>query len=295
MNIKQLEAFVRIVEHGSFAAAANSLHTTQSTVSARIKELEKYVGVDLFDRTYHRARLTAKGHELLPFAKQLVDFASSLDHQIGDPKALSGVVRLGVVGVVSNTWLPKLIAGLRERYPRLSVRIDMSLTRTLVERVREGQLDLAIIAGPMSDPGFRSESLGYDEFVWMASPKLAIPRSTLTPQELQRWPVLSLSEDSAHYPVIERWFREGGAVFRNAASCNNMNVVAALTVAGLGLSLLPRHCYKREIAAKQLRVLRTTPAIPRVEFRLISRSDRTQPLVASISELAKAVSELAQR
>jgi DNA-binding transcriptional LysR family regulator len=171
----------------------------------------------------------------------------------------------------------------------------MSLTRALVERIRDGRLDLAIIAGQLSEPGFRAESLGYDEFVWMAGPKLKVPRKTLGPKELQRWPVLSLSEDSFHYPVIERWVRDGGAFFKAAASCNNMNVVAELTAQGLGVSLLPRHCYRAEVAGRRLVVLKTAPAIPRVEFSLIHRVDRPHPLIPPIAEMAKAASELAHR
>ena len=115
MNIRQLETFVRIVEHGSFANAARALNTTQSTVSARVKELERYIGADLFDRSRHRAALTPRGHELFAFARQLVEFAASLTTQFRDPAAVTGVLRLGVVGVVANTWLPKLVAALRGR------------------------------------------------------------------------------------------------------------------------------------------------------------------------------------
>jgi DNA-binding transcriptional LysR family regulator len=63
MNIKQIETFVRIVELGSFSAAAEALYASQSTVSARIKDLERYLGAELFDRSFHRAQLTPKGHE----------------------------------------------------------------------------------------------------------------------------------------------------------------------------------------------------------------------------------------
>ena len=293
MNIKQLETFVRIVEHGSFANAAKALNTTQSTVSARVKELERSIGADLFDRSFHRAALTPRGHELFSHAKQLVDFASSLTVQFRDPAAITGVLRMGVVGVVANTWLPRLIAAMRARYPGVTLKLDMSLTRTLVERLRDGRLDLAIIAGQLTEPGFRADSLGHDEFVWMASPALKVPRRTLGPKDLQRWPVLSLSEDSFHYPVIERWFREGGAFFKAAASCNNMNVVAELTAAGLGVSLLPRHCFRAELAARRLVVVKTAPAIPRVEFSLIHRIDRPHPLIPPIAALAKKASDLA--
>ena len=292
MNIKQLQTFVRIVEHGSFANAAKALDTTQSTVSARVKELERYIGADLFDRSHHRAVLTPRGHELFSFAKQLVDFANSLTVQFRDPAAVTGVLRVGVVGVVANTWLPRLVAALRERYPGITLRLDMSLTRVLVERLREGRLDLAIIAGQLSEPGFLAEPLGHDDFVWMASPSLGIPRKALGPRELQRWPILSLSEDSFHYPVVERWFRDAGAMFRAAASCNNMNVVADLTASGLGVSLLPRACYRADIAAKRLVVLNTAPPIPRVPFSLIHRVDRPHALTAAIATMANKVSEL---
>jgi DNA-binding transcriptional LysR family regulator len=292
MNIKQLQTFVRIVEHGSFAGAARALHTTQSTVSARVKELERFIGADLFDRSFHRAALTPRGRELFSFAKQLVDFAASLTVQFRDPAAVTGLLRVGVVGVVANTWLPKLVEAMRERFPAITLRLDMALTHALVERLREGHLDLAIIAGQLAEPGMASESLGFDEFVWMASPALRIPRTPLGPRELQQWPVLSLSEDSFHYPVIERWFREGGAIFRCAASCNNMDVIASLTAAGLGVSLLPRRCYRGEIKARRLVVLNTRPAIPRVEFSVIHRLDRPHPLLAPVAALAKGVSDL---
>jgi DNA-binding transcriptional LysR family regulator len=170
----------------------------------------------------------------------------------------------------------------------------MSLTRALVERLRDGRLDLAIIAGELTEPGFRAEPLGHDEFAWMASPRLKVPRRVLRPADLQRWPILSLSEDSFHYPVLERWFREAGAFYRSAASCNNMDVIASLTAAGLGVSLLPRACYRAELSARRLVVLRTAPPIPRVPFSLIHRVDRPHPLGAPIAALAKQVSELAR-
>ncbi len=174
MNIKQIETFVRIVELGSFSAAAEALFASQSTVSARIKDLERYLGAELFDRSFHRAKLTPKGHELFDHARQLVEFTTSLTRQLRDPQAMTGVVHIGVVGVVANTWLPALVNRLRQRYPGVGLRIDASLTRLLMERLREGRLDLAIVAGAITDPSLHSEVLGYDEFVWMASPALSI-------------------------------------------------------------------------------------------------------------------------
>ena len=99
MNIKQLETFVWIVRLGSFAAAADRLYTTQSAVSMRIRELEQDIGIGLFDRTHHKARLTAKGKELLGYAEQLITLESEIRHRIGDPKTLAGVARVGVAEI----------------------------------------------------------------------------------------------------------------------------------------------------------------------------------------------------
>lgn len=299
MNIKQIETFVRIVELGSFQAAATVLFASPSTVSARIKELERYIGIELFDRSFHRAQLTPKGHEFYAHARQLVAFTTSLSGQIRSPLAMTGLVRLGVVGVVANTWLPALVGSLREAYPMVTLRIDVNLTRWLMERLAEGKLDLAIVAGPVSDPELHCEVLGYDQFVWMAAGAMSAPGEAppdgiepLTPQALARHPVLSLTEESHHYPVVRNWFREGGVNLNPAASCNNMNVLAALTMQGLGVSLLPRHGYRKALAAGRLRELATTPPLPQVGFSMVYRKERIPALADALVRLARAASGL---
>lgn len=292
MNIKQIETFVRIVELGSFSAAAEALYASQSTVSARIKDLERHLGAELFDRSFHRAQLTPKGHELYEHACRLVEFTASLTQQIRDPQAVVGRVHLGVVGVVANTWLPALVSRLRARYPQVALRLDASLTRVLLERLREGKLDVAIVAGAVTDPALHDAPLGHDEFAWMAGPTLELPAGILGPAEIARWPVLMLTEESHHYPVVRQWFRAAGVAFRAATASNNMNLLAALTMQGLGVSLLPRHCYRAEIAAGRLRVIDTAPALPRVPFSLVYRSDRAPPLAEAIAEAALAASDL---
>lgn len=292
MNIKQIETFVRIVETGSFGAAADALHASQSTVSARIKDLERSLGVELFDRQFHRAQLTEKGRELFELAQQLVAFTVSLTQRIGDPSALGGTLRLGVVGLVANTWLPALVAALREARPRLALQIEVGLTRVLMEQLKEARIDMAIVAGPLAEAGLHAEPLGFDDFVWMAGPALATPATPLGPADIARWPVLALPEDSHHHPVVKQWFRAAGVNMKPAVSCNNMNVLARLTAQGQGVSLLPRRAYAAEIAAGRLVVLDTRPAMARVGFALVYRAERVPALAEVVAQTARAVSDL---
>lgn len=160
MHIKQLESFVCIVEQGSFAAAADTLFTTQSTISARIHELEKHLGVPLFDRSQHRARLTPKGEELLPYARHMTQLTREVTQRISDPSSLGGVVRVGVVGLVAIALLPGLVAEVRRRYPRVNLQIHMYLTRVLFNKLHNGEIDLAFVISPVTEsnvlnrPGF---------------------------------------------------------------------------------------------------------------------------------------------
>lgn len=287
MNIKQLESFVTIIERGSFAAAADSLLTTQSTISARIQELERHFGVPLFDRTRHRARLTPKGEELLPYARQVVQLSQQATERISDPQSIAGVLRVGVVGLIAMTVLPRLVTEIRTRYPNVTLRLEAYLTRVLFEKLDDGELDMAFVTAPVTEPDLASVSIGFDDFVWLASPALGLPDGPLSPKDLERWPVLGFPPESHHYPVIHKWFNDNGAFYTPTISCNNMAILADLTAAGAGLALLPRSCYQPMIDDGRLRIVNTAPPIPQVEFVAVYKRDvLAHPLVDTVANLA---------
>ncbi len=124
MKLQQIETFFWTVNLGSFAAAAERLHATQSTVSMRIRELERTLGVDLFDRSQRSARLTPKGRELMEYAGRLLDLTGEIEHRIAAPQSIVGYVRLGVAEVVSTTWLPRLIELISRSYPGVRLEIE---------------------------------------------------------------------------------------------------------------------------------------------------------------------------
>lgn len=295
MNIKQIETFVRIVELGSFQAAATHLHASPSTISARIKELERFIGEDLFDRSFHRAQLTPKGRDFFESASQLVEFTRSLSNQIRVATATRGHIRLGVVGVVANTWLPALVESIRSQYLNVTVTLDVALTRALIDRLAEGRIDMAIVAGHIEDPKLSCQALGYDEFVWMTSPVGRPHRDgVVSPQALTEIPILAFSEESHHYPIVRQWFRDAGAEVRPVVACNNMSVLANLAIRGLGVCLLPRHGYRAEIDSGALVAMETNPSMPPVPFSLVYRKNRRPMLADQILALCLAVSDLPQ-
>src|SRR5262249_19451189 len=195
MNLKQLETFFWAAKLGSFSAAADRLNATQSTVSMRIQDLERDFGLTLFDRAQRTARVTDQGRAFLRYAEEVLRLASEMREQLADGATMPGVLRIGVVEMVSVTWLPRFVKAIHQRYPKIAIDIDEALTQDLVEDLNHGNLDLILAAGRVPGYSFSPVSLGLVEFAWMASPSLGVPDKKLTPRELQDWPVIALSRE----------------------------------------------------------------------------------------------------
>jgi DNA-binding transcriptional LysR family regulator len=287
MTLKQLHTFYWVWRLGGFAAAAEHLRTTQSAVSMRIQDLERSLGVALFDRSQRSARLTAKGQELVKHAEQLITLATQIQHRIADPQVFSGTVRLGVTEFVAVTWLPRLVSAINENYPSVVLELDVDLTLNQLTKLQSGGLDLVILPGPIEEPGLENVPLGTVEFAWMASPKLGVPRVKMTPRDLHAWPLLTLTRDSNLHALLGTWFEKNDATFRSVYVCNSIGVLAALTISGLGVSFLPRQHFAHEVQAGRLQVLDMTPKLPDLEYFAVFEKRQTQPLSQTIANLAR--------
>lgn len=270
MRVSHFETLTRIVEKGTFAGAAKALNTTQSAVSARVKELERYFGVELFNRSGHRAQLTLKGRELFEMSRDVLQLITSMRARVSDPSALSGCLRLGVVGLVAETWLPAAIERLRIDHPRLDIQIEVALSASLEQALQAGTMDMAILAGyPIADALlFEDVLIGHDAFAWMARPGLLDTDTPVEPSALRELSILAFSRASFHYPVLKAWFNDTGLAFKPALTCNRISVLADLAARGMGVALLPRDHLQPLLDTGRLCLLDVRPGIPPVPFVL---------------------------
>jgi DNA-binding transcriptional LysR family regulator len=294
MNLKQLETLYWVWRLGGFAAAADHLHTTQSAVSMRIQHLELRLGVRLFDRSQRTARLTAKGQELVKCAEQLIKMATDIQHRISDPSALTGTLRLGVTEFVAVTWLPRLASAINEKYPGIVVELDVDLTLNQLQKLQSGDLNLALLPGPIREVGLVNVFLGTVEFVWMASPRLGLPQHRMSPRDFQAWPLLTLARQSNLHKLLGTWFEANDAVARHIDVCNTISVLAALTIAGLGVSFLPREYFAHEVKRGRLQVLEIAPKLPDLEYYAVFDKRQMHPLSQAIADLAQQNSSFAK-
>ena len=144
--------------------------------------------------------------------------------------------------------------------------------------------------GPAQGPGLETASLGFIRYDWMASTTLDIPDRELQPKDLAAWPIITLGHESNLHDVIDIWFRHYGLRPRRIDVCNSLGVVASLTKAGLGISLLPPSILRDERDRGELRLLETAPRLDDLEFQAVYPHNAESPLVKFVTEMARHVS-----
>lgn len=290
MNLRRLETFYWAAKLGSFTAAAEKLNSTPSTVSMRIQELERELGVVLFDRAQRVARPTELGRDLIEYVERVLRSAAEMRERIATTESTTGTLRIGVAEVISITWLPRLISRLHARFPKVQIELEEGLTRDLETKLEQNTLDIILAPGGPSNSRFHVVPLGQVEFAWMASPALGVPARPVTPAELECWPIIALSQESFHDASIERWFRAGGARFVRIGTCNSMGVAASLAMSGLGATLLPVRCYEEALAALRLVRIEAEPSFPPIPFRAMCARPAINHLAEQAADLARETS-----
>ncbi len=285
MNLKQFEAFYWIARLGSFHAAARHLRVAQPSVSARVRELERHLGVPLFDRSGRNARLTPKGRELLHYAEQMLKLAGEVEQQIGSRTALVGRVRFGVTSIPAVTWMPKLLRRMAKAYPGIEVEFTVDSSENMRTQLLRGELDLAFLAGPLSEPSLITEALGKSGQVWLASPSLPLPNRPLGPADLVDVPIITDVRGSFLYGIAREWFRKGGVEPRRHHACSSVTVRLLLAREGIGVSIAPPAVAAREIAEGALRLITADPPLPELDYVIaIAGGARTPPVKALLDQ-----------
>ena len=170
MDIDRARTFLEIVHCGSFLRAADRLHVTQTTVSARIRTLEEELGRQLFVRNRNGAQLTPAGREFERFAQSFVQVWERARHQLALPPGRTGAVALGGELSLWNPLLLDWLVTMRRSRPAIAVRAHVGVPDQLLEQLRTGVLDIAVLYAPTLLPGFRVELLQEEQLVLVRTP-----------------------------------------------------------------------------------------------------------------------------
>lgn len=179
MDIALARTFLAICDHGNFVRASEQLYVTQSTVSARIKQLEDLLGQPVFVRTKAGTQLTAAGVQFRPFAEKLVQTWAQAQQEVGLPDRFTSVLTVGVEFTLWERLLVEWIPWIRRAIPDMALRADVGSSGYLMRQLVEGLFGLVVTYTPQHRSGLVIEKLMEEELVLVsASPKTKGPWET---------------------------------------------------------------------------------------------------------------------
>ena len=172
MTITQLEYVVAIDIHRHFAMAADHCHVTQPTLSMQVNKLEQELGIKIFDRSKLPVVPTEHGKEIIAQAKRILAEVSVIGDIVQNKKGvLKGQLKVGIIPTLAPYLLPLFVKSFAKKYPQVKLIVNELTTDILIERLREGKVDAAILVTPLQEAGFREYVLFYEELLVYVSKK----------------------------------------------------------------------------------------------------------------------------
>jgi DNA-binding transcriptional LysR family regulator len=165
MDVDRIRTFLEIVHSGSFLKASEHLNVTQTTVSARIRTLEQELGRQLFVRNRNGAQLTPSGREFERFAQSFVQVWERARHQLAIPSGRTSMIALGGELSLWNPLLLDWLVWMRTAEPKIAIHAHVGVPDQLLEQLRTGVLDIAVLYAPKLLPGFKVELLLEEQLV----------------------------------------------------------------------------------------------------------------------------------
>ena len=256
MELHQLRYFCAVADSGSFSRAAENCHVSQPSLSQQILKLESELGARLFDRLGRSVRLTEIGKRFLPRARAVLRELEAARGDIIESKdSVSGHVTIGVIPTVAPYFLPPILTAFSKRFAESSVSVIEEITPVLLERLRGGSVDIAVLALPVRGHEFDAIPL-LTEPLFAALPRKhpLSRRTSIALRYLRKEPFLLLRDGHC--------FRENAVAACDRARVSPQVVfesgqfssLLGLVGAGVGVSLVPAMAVDRGSQVRFVRI-----------------------------------------
>ena len=242
MDESQLQAFVAINKHGSFTAAANSLHLTQPAISKRVAALELQLGSPLFDRVGRNARLTDTGHKLLPLAENLLISFSNIRKAADNMKQeIAGSLSLGTSHHIGLHRLPPVLRQYTKLYPDVELALHFVDSEDGVKGVESGLLEMAIITLPTNTPKSLTATRVWDDPLALVVGKMhaLASKDSVDVEELAKHEAILPGVNTYTRTLLEEKLALTGYKLRIGLSTNFLETNKMMASIGLGWTIIP--------------------------------------------------------
>lgn len=272
LDLDQLRTFVAISAAGSFTRAGDVVFKTQSAVSMQMRKLEERIGKTLFVRDGRQSKLSDDGERLLVYARRLVELSYETMAAF-DENRLEGVVRFGMPDDFADRFLPEVLARFAQSNPRVEIEFACEATPALIEGMKHGRLDLALITHDAQKG--TAQVVREEPLCWVTSARHDIHKQDILPVAFGRETCLWRRQAEERLGSI-------GREYRVRYSSWSATVIAATVLSGLAVSILPESALR-----PGMRVLQEDdgfPALNACQIGLIWGSGAKGDIVSALAD-----------
>jgi DNA-binding transcriptional LysR family regulator len=258
MDLRQLEILRAIVESGSFTAAGERLHVSQSAISRQVLLLEEEFNEPLFLRFGRRIQITPTGEKLLQLSHRVfADIRETTGDILDRKKKLTGTLRLVGGMTVCLYVFPTLLQEYREHHPDVDIKVITGGTPRLVRKLRSGAADLGLLTLPIDDPALVTlKAIEEELLVVMPRGHHLAQQQAIDAAALVKQPFILFETGSNTRRVIDQFFVRADIQPRIVAETENVEIIKSMVATGLGISIVPYQAVAQEISGGTLRVAR---------------------------------------
>lgn len=256
LTLRQVRIFATAARLSSFARAAEELHLTAPAVSMQIKELEEEIGAPLFARIGRRVELTSAGEYFWVYARKILSTLTEAESVMQRLRgAQTGTLKIGLVSTAKYS-VPHMLGLFREEHPGVQIRIDVCNRDRLLELLRDGEIDLAVMGRPPKHMDTRADVFASHPHAFIASPKhhlashSGIRASALNSEEL-----ISREEGSGTRVIMQSFIEQHRLTPPITMEMSSNETIKQAVIAGLGISFVSLHTVGLELEHGQLVVL----------------------------------------
>lgn len=248
ISVKQLHYALAVEKTLHFKKAAEACHVSQSALSTALHELEKQLGVQIFERDNKKVLVTPIGQEVLNRARDIMLQVEDLEQLANSQKEpLSFPMTLGIIPTISPFLLPKILPLIASQYPKLKLNVVEDQSQVLVEKVRNGEIDTAILALPYPCEGLLSFEFWQEDFYWVTHKESDHAKQLeITSDELADEHLMLLKEGHCLKDHILDACKMTESNRNNSFSATSLNTLIQMVSGKLGTTLIP------EMAIEQL-------------------------------------------
>ena len=263
MEVDQLRTFVAVVTFGGFRRAADVLFVSQPAVSARIKALERSLGVTLFERGRGGLVLSVEGRALRAHAEQLLRAVALAQQAVHEASGASGgVLRIAAALSICTYLLPDVLKRFQAEHPKVTITVGSGHSKQVLEMILNGEAEIGL-ARSLHHPQVETVSLGDDPLVLVAHPSRVPAKSRKARlAEVADWPLIFFDRGSSDWTLSHGLFRLAGLVPNVVLEVETIEAAKRMVERGLGLAFLPWLAVTGDVRSKKLVAIEVTNAKP---------------------------------